>query len=286
MKLAPKFTIVFVAAFVVMLVVAGLLSYSYLQGNARNEVLAQAKLMMEAAAAMRTYTNDQVKPIGSARRATEFHAQWVSAYGATQLFSLLRLKYPAYSYKEATLNPRNLSNRAVDWEADIVNEFRNAPEMQELSGERGTPDGRSLFLAHPISVAPTCLECHSTPQVAPPIMVAQYGAVNGFGWKLHDIVGAQIVSVPADTSRLTASSLRALATAMVCFALLSLIVLNALLAAFVIRPLGRITGVANQIADGNLEAAAILVDSRDEIAELGNAVTRMREQLAHPRNRR
>ena len=73
---------------------------------------------------------------------------------------------------------------------------------------------------------------------------------------------------------------------MVCFALLSLIVLNVLLTAFVIRPLGRITGVANQIADGNLEAAPIPVDSRDEIAELGNAVTRMREQLAHPRNLR
>ena len=29
-------------------------------------------------------------------------------------------------------------------------------------------------------------------------MVKLYGTANGFGWKLHDVIGAQIVSVPAN----------------------------------------------------------------------------------------
>jgi methyl-accepting chemotaxis protein len=276
-----------VAAFGVMLLVAGALCYGYLQRNARNEVLAQAQLMMEAAAAMRTYTNDQIKPLVGVRRTSEFHAQWVPAYAATQVFNNLRLKYPAYTYKEATLNPTNPRDRTVDWEADIVNTFRNSPDTREYVGERDTPEGRSLFLAHPIAVAPACLECHSTPAAAPPTMLVQYGTVNGFGWKPNEIVGAQIVSVPAAvSSRLTDSAIRALATALICFALISLIILNVLLTTLVIRPLGRITAAANQTLDGNREVSDIPVRGKDEIASLGEAFNRLRRSFAHGKNQR
>jgi hypothetical protein len=287
MKLAPKFTVIFVAAFGVMLLVAGFLCYSYLQRNARNEVLAQAQLMMEAAAAMRTYTNEQIKPLVGVRRTNEFHPQWVPAYAATQVFSNLRLKYPAYTYKEATLNPTNPRDRTVDWEADIVNTFRNSPDTHEYVGERNTPEGRSLFLAHPIAVAPACLECHSTPAAAPPTMLTQYGTVNGFGWRLNEIVGAQIVSVPAAvTSHLTDSAIRALATALICFALISLIILNVLLTTLVVRPLGRVTAAAKQTLDGNPEVSDIPVHGKDEIASLADAFNRLRRSLGQGKNLR
>jgi hypothetical protein len=42
----------------------------------------------------------------------------------------------------------------------------------------------------------SCLECHSTPDKAPPEMIKKYGNANGFGWKLDEIIGAQVVSVP------------------------------------------------------------------------------------------
>jgi methyl-accepting chemotaxis protein len=287
MKLAPKFTVIFVAAFGVMLLAAGLLCYGYLQRNARSEVLAQAQLMVEAASAMRTYTDEQIKPIVGLRRSSEFHAQWIPFYAATQMFGKLRLKYPAYTYKEATLNPTNPRDRTVDWEADIVNEFRDNPDLKEDVGERDAPEGRSLFLAHPIAVEPACLECHSTPAAAPPAMLIQYGTINGFGWKLHEVVGAQIVSVPAAVaSRLTESAIRALATALICFALISLIILNLLLTTLVVRPLGRITLAANQTLDGNTEVADIPVRGKDEIASIGDAFNRLRRSLFRGKSQR
>jgi protein-histidine pros-kinase len=287
MKLAPKFTVIFVAAFGVMLLAAGSLCYGFLQRNARGEVLGQAQLMMEAAAAMRSYTDKQIKPLVGVRRATEFHAQWVPAYAATQVFNNLRLKYPAYTYKEATLNPTNPQDRAADWEADVVNVFRNQPDAHEYTGERDTPAGRSLFLAHPIVVGPSCLECHSTPGAAPPTMIAQYGDANGFGWKLNEIVGAQIVSVPAEvSSKLADSAIHALATALICFALVSLIVLNVLLTTIVIRPLGRVAAAANAAVDGNPEVAEIPVRGGDEIASLAAAFNRLRGNLFQTRAQR
>ena len=67
------------------------------------------------------------------------------AYSATEVFTYLRSTYPDYSYKEASLNPTNLRNRAVDWETDVIQIFRNHPEMKEFSSERETPGGKGAF---------------------------------------------------------------------------------------------------------------------------------------------
>jgi len=69
----------------------------------------------------------------------------VPGYAATENFGYLRAQFPDYSYKEATLNPTNPRDRAVDWEADIVNAFRNQPNLKEYSGERESATGPALF---------------------------------------------------------------------------------------------------------------------------------------------
>src|SRR2546430_10383582 len=129
----------------------------------------------------------------------KFLPESVPAFAATEIMSLLRKKYPDYAYKEATLNPTNPRDRAVDWEADIVNAFRNEAARGDISGIRGTPTGRSLYLARPLQIKDqACLACHTTAEMAPPAMVKLYGPSNGFGWQMNEIIGAQIVPVPMD----------------------------------------------------------------------------------------
>jgi len=128
---------------------------------------------------------------------TEFHPQSVPAFAATEIFSYLREKFPDYFYKEATLNPTNPRDRATDWESDIVNQFRAGGLQNEFVATRAAPTGTALVLARPIRVNNvSCLECHSTPDKAPAEMIKLYGTANGFNWKMDDIIGAQIVSVP------------------------------------------------------------------------------------------
>jgi protein-histidine pros-kinase len=129
---------------------------------------------------------------------TEFHPQSVPAFAATEIFGYLREKFPDFFYKEATLNPTNPRNRSTDWETDVVNQFRATPESAaEFISTRETPGGTSLFLARPIKISNvSCLQCHSTPDKAPPEMIKLYGTANGFGWKMDEVIGAQIVSVP------------------------------------------------------------------------------------------
>src|SRR3954454_16194428 len=178
MGLRLKFNLVLIAVFVVGLGVTGFVSYELLHKNARDEVVRAAGVMMEASLSMRNYTVSQVRP-NLAVDADKFLPQSVPAFGATEIMSLLRKKYPDYAYKEAALNPTNPRNRAVEWESDIVNAFRGNPERGEISGMRETPTGRSLYLARPFQIKdPACLSCHTTPEMAPASMVKIYGSAN------------------------------------------------------------------------------------------------------------
>jgi Protein of unknown function (DUF3365) len=131
----------------------------------------------------------------------QFFPQSIPFYAAAEAFNYFRKTSPDFSYKEAALNPTNLRDRTVDWEADVVNFFRDNPSKTEFVGRRNTPIGRSLFLSTPIRVdSESCLGCHGAAEKAPAEIVKLYGSGNGFGWQLGDVVGAQIVSVPADVA--------------------------------------------------------------------------------------
>jgi protein-histidine pros-kinase len=171
MKLIWKFNLVLLGIFVLGLAITGYVSYNVLRANAREEVLQHARLMMEAALATRNYTASQVKPLLETQLKYVFLPQTVPAYAATEQFNELRKTHKDYAYKEATLNPTNPRDRASDWEADVVQIFRQTPETPEVVGERDTPTGRSLYLARPIQIKnPACLACHTTIDAAPKTM--------------------------------------------------------------------------------------------------------------------
>lgn len=259
-----KFNLLFIPLVALCLGAISWQARELLQANAREQIMQNARIMMETATSSRTYTTKQVAPLlqhknfklqsalvefqknldelpkdpepvalkdskdvryNSAKKAyllgqqrlleaqhklvesfrhkpeelldAEFHPQSVPAFAATEIFNYLREKYPEYFYKEATLNPTNPRDRATDWEADIVNQFRGDTNLKEFHGTRETPSGTALFLARPITITNvSCLACHTTPDKAPPEMIKLYGTANGFGWKMNETIGAQVVSVP------------------------------------------------------------------------------------------
>ena len=259
---------------------AGYACHSMLEANAERELLAEAGLMLDSAVAMRAYTSAEIGPLLDARLKTEFLPQSVPFYAATQNFLKLHEKYPQYAYKEATLNPTNPRDRATDWEADLVQRFRNDATMHELSGRRDTPMGPSLYMARPILVEAECLGCHSTPSVAPATMIARYGMNNGFDWQPKEIVGAQVVSVPfARAADNVAKSFGGFMSVIV-FATLSLwLIANAVLYVQFIRPVRRIARVADSLSLGRDTAEEFPRRGAREITALGACFERMRKSL-------
>ena len=141
MKLLAKLNLIVVLVFAVAMVPAALISRGLLEHNAQAQVIQNARIMMETALAMRGYTVSQVKPLLAPAMRDTFLSQSVPAFAATEIFNTLRKDHPEYTYKEATLNPTNPRNRAVDWEADLVGEFRRDPAREEIVGHRDTPLG-------------------------------------------------------------------------------------------------------------------------------------------------
>jgi protein-histidine pros-kinase len=282
MSLFVKFNLILIVVFAVALVPAGYLSDRLLQTNARTQIVQTAGTMMQTALAVRGYTNKQIKPLLAPRLAEEFLPQSVPAYSATEIFNILRESHPEYTYKEATLNPTNPRDRTVDWEADVVNAFRANEKLKELTGERDGPTGRSLYLARPIRVTdPGCLSCHTSAETAPPSVVKAYGPNNGFGWKLNEVIGAQIVSVPtAVPLNMAAAALRALLASLVAVFAFILVFLNVLLWFVVIRPIRRLSAMADAVSTGNLDVPEVRVSGSDEVSALAGSFGRMRISLA------
>jgi protein-histidine pros-kinase len=280
MGLRMKFNLVLLAVFALGLGVSGYISYDLLHKNAREEVLRNAGVMMEAALSMRGFTVGQVRPHLRVVDG-EFLPQGVPAFAATEIMSDLRKKYPDYSYKEAALNPTNPRNRAVEWEADIVQVFRNDPARKELSGMRETPTGPSLYLARPFQIKDAaCLACHTNADTSPPAMVKIYGPSNGYGWKLNEVIGAQVVSVPMSLPIRNAN--HAFTTFMVSLAsvfVVLFIILNLMLSLLIVRPITRMSQAADEISKGNLEIGELAEGGKDEVSLLAKSFNRMRRSL-------
>jgi HAMP domain-containing protein len=281
MKLIVKFNLVLCLVFAIGFVAVGFFTNRLLQRNAKEEIMENARIMMEAALAVRSYTSSQIKPLLDTQIKYTFLPQSVPAYSANQYFAQLHKKFPEYTYKEATLNPTNPMDRANDWEADIVNVFRQTPDLGEQVGERETPAGKAMYMARPLKIKDAkCLDCHDTPDNTPRTVIERYGSDNGFGWKVNDIVGAQIVTAPVKLPIQRARAVFAvfMVSLATVFAVL-IVALNMMLFYLVTRPVNQLVKVANEVSLGNLEAPDFETSSRDEIFDLAESFKRMRKSL-------
>jgi len=283
MNLRVKFNLVLGLSSAAGIALAAIISYQLLQQNARDEVIENARIMMESAIAVRSYTVGEIRPLLAMQQKRQFIKQTVPAYAANQYIAKLQDKHPDYNYREATLNPTNPRNRAISWEADIINWFRGHGDEKELIGERDTPTGPVLYLSSPIKISnPKCLTCHDTPANAPPTLIETYGTANGFGWKVDEVVGAQIVSVPMslplDRAQKTFYTFLIL---IISAFVLVMILLNVLLHFIVIKPIILISNQADKVSMGELTIPELKLKGHDEITSVSESFNRMHRSLVN-----
>jgi HAMP domain-containing protein len=283
MGLKAKFNLVMLAAFVVGLGLAAGLSWRIVHENARREVLQEANMMMAEALALRDYTNNEIAPLLADQIKVRFLPHTVPSWAAQTNLHALEKQFPDYSYKEAALNPTNPADKATDWETAIIAEFEHTPSLAEFTSTRDTASGPILSISRPIRITDRgCLTCHSTPSAAPPSMIDLYGSANGFGWKLGDIIGAQIVSVPMKVALDRANdAFKVYLVALVAVFAVTMVLMNLLLHFVIVQPIRHMSAIAGEVSLGNLDAPEFIERGRDEISSLGASFNRMRRSLAN-----
>jgi HAMP domain-containing protein len=282
LNLKQQFTVLLLIILVSGLSLSGFALSAVLKQNAMHDISSTALVLMETMSSVREYTNTQVKPLLENQLETEFLPQTVAGYSAREVFDSLRKNpnYKDFFYKEATLNPTNLRDKADNFEATTINNFKNKPDLKELSGFRSMPSGDIFYIARPLSVTEqSCLKCHSSPDIAPKSMIERYGTANGFGWHLNEIIASQIISVPATKviSKANQSSFLILLIVSTVFIAVIFLV-NLFLNQKVVRPLKRMTRIAEEVSTGHMDVEFEQL-SNDEIGQLAKAFRRMQLSL-------
>jgi signal transduction histidine kinase/DNA-binding NarL/FixJ family response regulator len=256
LKLGTQFTLLLTLVFLVGIIVSGLILWATVQHQAEADVSTKAEILTQTMNSVRSYTSNHIKPRLEKRLASEseFIREVVPAFSARATFEQFRDRpeYHSFFYKEATLNPTNVRDRADDFETKIVEQFRRQPKLAQVSGYRTTQGENLFYIARPLAVEQSsCLQCHSNPSLAPKSLLTTYGDKNGFGWHLQEVVAAQMVYVPAD--EVFAHGRRNMALMMGIFTSIfavAVLLINGLLKRRVIRPIKQLTAIARNVSAG------------------------------------
>ncbi|MGB5972732.1 MAG: DUF3365 domain-containing protein, partial [Nodosilinea sp.] len=171
-------------------------------------------------------------------------------------------------------------DKADGFESQLVEQFKQKSTAQQFSGFRQTPAGDLYYIARPIKISQaSCLECHSTPAAAPASMIERYGSNNGFGWNADEVVGVQMISVPAEKVLKSArqSLLLILGIFVIVFSL-AIVLVNLWLKRYVVRPLNSMALAAEAASMGDT-GTEFTVKSKDEVGKLAEAFNRMQMSL-------
>jgi HAMP domain-containing protein len=281
MGLRLKFTLLMAACFFAGLLAFATILFVATQRNAREQLHAQIAVLRAQALAVRTYTSDEIRPLISDLSDVQFLPQTVPSFSAQTVFARFRDRFPNFYYKEATLNPTNPSDLALPWEREMIETLRANPTLEEVTQIRDTDKGRQYTVAYPLTIkSEGCLTCHSTADKAPRSMVALYGKTNGFGWKLGETIGAQVISAPLDVAQSQAwHNLTLLVGAMSALFLMLILLINILLRWMVINPVRKMAEITERVSMGDSAQPEYVHPGTDEISSLSQSFNRMRRSL-------
>lgn len=263
-------------------IAAGLLgvgfSYWLLQKNAEQEVESRARVLFDTLQSVQDYVRDDLKPKLDTALAGQFIPQAHETFVARGISSRMQAG-AAFRFKEATLNPLNLADKADKFETKLVEAFRKAPTLTEITTYRETADGRFFVLAKPLKAEATCLQCHGQASAAPAAIQQFYGTTHGYGWKPGEVISAFVVQVPT-LEPFNRARQTAFAFALLVFTLLAalLSVGSVLLKKWVSVPIDTLTESIELIAKGQLDKD-LSQPAASEMASLALAVERLRLSL-------
>ena len=162
-----------------------------MEGEAREK----AALILSQVEAIQGYVRTNLRPVMyRILPEDEFVIEAMStSYITRGVMSDQNLARESFLYRRVGIGARNPDYEADDRERAYIERFEANPkldrveEFAELAGER------YFITARPQRFEQACLHCHGDPAEAPRELIARYGATRGFGRKVGDLAGIDLV---------------------------------------------------------------------------------------------
>ncbi len=263
--------------------VIGITSYKLSVGNALDEAKVKSSIILNYAMATKKYMKQVQRPlvkelIESDRFYPELMSGFVSARGTFELF---KESSPDYTFKQATLDPLNPSNRADQDEVEFIKNFSKNPSLKSSEGRINKNGVDVFYFAQPIKVGSAgCLTCHGDPYDAPKDQIEIYGTETGYNWKMNDTVAAFVVYIPTKAA-MTAAKKLSFTLVMIGAGgiFVILLILWFFLDRSVVLPIVQLAQQTESFSLGENLDAPINNKSNDEIGTLAQAIERLRISL-------
>jgi len=188
-------------AFVLGLIIPGLIGYQLLQRGAERETHEKALSTLALLTAVRRSAEAGIPSNAPPGKGETVHR------GASAINQVVK-RYEVgphedtFRYRRVAIDPTDAKNLANGLETRLIRTFAANPDMKRAD-EEIRESGRGYYvLAMPVTVSQDrCLQCHGAAKASPDWRLKRYGKSGGMGWKKDQVVGADVVYIPSDFAR-------------------------------------------------------------------------------------
>ena len=277
MSIRLRANLIFVAIVMPALLIAAFSMERASSAAAHRTAMREAALLTAEAGVVAEYITDRVVPLASSddRAPLIFVPATTPFYAVREEADAVAKRIPTDSLRRVVLDPVGNADRPDDWERGIINHLRSEKDPKPFTIERSQAGAVRLSLITPLPFSRgVCATCYSSRRDAPPGILDVYGGNPGFDRQPGEIVGITIATVPLAGEAVFWTD----CISLVLVALASWCALNGVLQLLVLRPLGRVAAVAEQVSLG--QAVAEFEPGRaDEIGKITRAFNRLRRSM-------
>jgi methyl-accepting chemotaxis protein len=261
----------------------GVASYSFSVHNTMIEAKAKGKLVFDFLESFRLHFKYKQRPkimklIENIGNRTDMPVDLISGFALTRgVWNEFILREDDYHFKQATVDPLVLANKADATDLTIIDKFKANPNVEEIEGTIKKSGASFYYFAQQIPVGKECLRCHGAPEKAPQWQQIQYGTEHGYNWKEGDIVSSYIIYVPLQNALNLAKKntfiLIVIGSAII---LLLMLAIWIFFSSYVVKPLSMLEKRTTDISLGKNLSEPISTLTQDEIGTLACAVDLLR----------
>lgn len=287
-RVQTKFLLGLAAILIFFMGIASVTVYFNAKSALETEAYEKTELVMTAMAANRKYVREVLRPkmYETFKDETFILEAMSSSFISRAVMEKINHTLKDFSYRRVAVNARNPAYEANAIEADMIQKFRNHPELKEWHGIVELGKRRYYMRFQPEYFENSCTYCHGKPSDAPDKIIELYGNTRGF----HRIPGKDFglisVGLPVD---LSLAKIRESAIVAFMVGLPLILVLYAVISVFfnrfIVQNLHHLLDIFRNTLKDEKESATN-DDSRhiDEIHELNEAAHALAGELKEKRH--